>query len=499
MFSLNIPFSLSSNRGNTLKNTSIHEMSSLLLGRKISSVEVIKSFLDELEKSRHLNIFITECRELAIQQAEDSDRRIMEGTARPLEGIPFAIKDNFCTNKIRTTAGSKMLENFIPAYESTITQKLFDAGAIMLGKTNMDEFAMGSSTETSFFNPTINPVGVDLGFNNLVPGGSSGGSAAAVAGGLAVAALGTDTGGSIRQPASYCGLVGFKPTYGVCSRYGIAAYASSLDQAGVLTKSVNDAAIIMDVIAGGDPRDSTSIPKENYSFVKTLESPTPKLKIGFPKEVRQLESTSDVSKIWQLAESLSKRMGAEIVEVSLPHIMYALPAYYIIALSEASSNLARYDGIRFGYRTSNPENIQDLYNRTRAEGFGEEVQRRILLGTFSLSSGYYDAYYLRAQKVRNLIAGEFKSAFEKVDIMFMPTTPTSAFEIGEHSDDPVKMYLEDIFTVPVNLAGLPAISLPIAKSSNGMPLGLQLIGAPSKDEDLLLAAARAELEIAMIS
>jgi aspartyl-tRNA(Asn)/glutamyl-tRNA(Gln) amidotransferase subunit A len=392
-----------------------------------------------------------------------------------------------------------MLEQFVPTYESTVTQKLIDAGAILIGKTNMDEFAMGSSTESSYFGATINPVGVRLGLENLSPGGSSGGSAAAVAANLAAGAVGTDTGGSIRQPASFCGVVGFKPTYGICSRYGIVAYASSLDQAGVFAKSVKDTAIMMDVISGSDEKDTTSIPNLSLNFEKALEIELPKIKIGLIKEVVEAGNTSDTDIVWQKITELSEQLNFEIEEVSVPTFNYSLAAYYISALSEASSNLARYDGVRYGHRAELFQNVDDMYMKTRQEGFGPEVQRRILTGTFSLSSGYYDAYYLKAQKVRNKIKSEFDNLFGKVDCIMMPTTPSTAFELGSLISNPVEMYLEDVYTVAVNLAGLPAISLPVASSTSGMPLGLQIIGKQFSDEKLLRIASSVELAEAIIS
>lgn len=472
---------------------SIAEQQHSLRTKTTSATESVRAYIDRIDEARDLNVFITVNKDAALDQARTADKRIAEGMIRPLEGIPIAVKDNYCTKQIRTTAASKILENFVPTYESTVTQKLLDAGAIIIGKTNMDEFAMGSSTETSYFGPTINPAGVRLGLANLSPGGSSGGSAAAVAGRFALGALGTDTGGSVRQPASFCGVVGMKPSYGVCSRWGIIAYASSLDQAGVFGKSVEDVAIMLSVIAGEDPKDTTSVPGLNFNFLQSLKEPARKLRVGFPREIMALQSTGDADKVWSSARKLAQHIDAEIIDVSVPSIKYALPAYYIIALSEASSNLARYDGVRYGFRTLAPRNIRDMYERTRAEGFGTEVRRRIMLGTYSLSAGYYDAYYLKALKVRNIIANEFASAFQTVDVMLMPTTPTSAFKIGSHAGNPVQMYLEDVFTVPINLAGLPAISLPVAKDLRGMPLGLQVVGPRFGDELVIKAAGSIEL------
>ncbi|MBL4829395.1 MAG: Asp-tRNA(Asn)/Glu-tRNA(Gln) amidotransferase subunit GatA [Aliivibrio sp.] len=482
---------------NPIKRT-IFQQRERLLNKKSSAVDSITSFLDEMEQNKHLNIFITELRDEAMKSAKRSDERISRGKALPLDGIPIAVKDNFCTKGIRTTAASKMLENFIPTYESTVTKKLRDAGAVIIGKTNMDEFAMGSSTETSYFGATINPVGYSKNTQKLVPGGSSGGSAAAVAANLALGAIGTDTGGSIRQPASFCGIVGFKPTYGVCSRWGIVAYASSLDQAGVLTKSVQDAAILMDVISGFDEKDSTSYPKKLQGFEAAINTSPRPLRIGFVKEVMEAGVTNEANRIWKSCREIANHLNAEITELSIPTFKYSLPAYYIIALSEASSNLARYDGVRYGYRTPHCDDVTAMYENTRSEGFGEEVERRIMLGTFSLSSGYYDAYYLKAQKVRNKLRNEFEKVFSEVDVLFMPTTPNAAFSLGAHSADPVDMYLQDIYTVAVNLVGLPAISLPVAASESGLPLGLQIIGKSYSDVSLLRTAASVEVAAALL-
>jgi aspartyl-tRNA(Asn)/glutamyl-tRNA(Gln) amidotransferase subunit A len=488
-------FEFGMNPGPNVGSSSIAEQRALLRDRKTSASEATTAYLDAVHKHRDLNIFITVNKEGALKQAKESDERIARGGERPLDGIPIAVKDNFCTQGIRTTAASKILavskspdDGFIPSYESTVTRRLLDAGAIILGKTNMDEFAMGSSTESSYFGPTINPVGVRLGFPNLVPGGSSGGSAAAVAARLALGAVGTDTGGSVRQPASFCGVVGMKPSYGVCSRWGIIAYASSLDQAGAFGKCVEDVAILLDVIAGEDVKDTTSTPGLRFNFTQALAEPPRKLRIGFPTEIMALQSTEDADRVWNSARRIVQYLDAEIVDVSVPSVKFALPAYYIIALSEASSNLARYDGVRYGFRTRARRDIVDMYERTRAEGFGAEVKRRVMLGTYSLSAGYYDAYYLSALKVRSVIANEFAAAFQAVDVMVTPTTPTSAFEIGTHKDKPVEMYLEDVFTVPINLAGLPAMSLPVTQDLRGMPLGLQVVGPRFGDELVIRAA-----------
>jgi aspartyl-tRNA(Asn)/glutamyl-tRNA(Gln) amidotransferase subunit A len=426
--------------------------------------------------------------------AKESDGRIARGEARPLEGLPLAIKDLFCTKGVRTTAGSNILNNFVPPYESTVSQNLWDAGAVMLGKTNMDEFAMGSSNETSYFKPVVNPWRARNSNQNLVPGGSSGGSAAVVASHLALGATGTDTGGSIRQPAAVSGIVGLKPTYGRCSRWGIVAFASSLDQAGPMTRSVRDAAVLLGHMASVDEKDSTSVDVPVPDYEETLESGVKGLRVGIPKEYRIDGAPPEIDALWQLGADWLKRQGAEIVEVSLPHTKYALPAYYIVAPAEASSNLARYDGVRYGHRTSDAHDITELYERSRAEGFGAEVRRRVLIGTYVLSAGYYDAYYSRAQKIRTLIKRDFEQAFEKCDVLLTPATPGPAFALGEKSNDPISMYLNDVFTVTVNLAGLPAIAVPAGLAENGLPLGLQVIGE-AFDEATVLRAGRA-IEVA---
>jgi aspartyl-tRNA(Asn)/glutamyl-tRNA(Gln) amidotransferase subunit A len=453
-----------------------------------SVVESMTEFAVAIDENKGLNVYITETLERAIAQAERSDERIKSGRGRPLEGLPIAVKDNYCTIGIQTTAGSRILKGFVPPYESHITQRLFDAGAVVLGKTNMDEFGMGSSTENSAYGPTLNPRGLALGSKDYVPGGSSGGSAAAVAANLALAAVATDTGGSIRQPASFCGVVGFKPTYGACSRWGIIAYASSLDQAGVLTKTVLDAAILMDVLVGEDPNDSTSIKHDFGGFERQLGKDIRGFKVGIPRQLREMAISADLEGVWREFENRTRSAGGETVLIDLPTISYALPAYYIVALAEASSNLARYDGVRYGHRTKSAVDIVELYEKSRAEGFGEETKKRILMGTYCLSSGYYDQYYSRAQKVRKKLYAEFMAAFKDVDFLTWPTAPTPAFKFGSHESDPVSMYLEDVFTVPVNLAGLPAISLPIFQATNRMPMGHQLIGRPLGDVDVLAVA-----------
>ncbi len=468
-----------------LKNINLEECLELLKRKKISSKELVSFYLKEAESNKELNAYISLNSENAIKSAEESDKRIASNTTRPLEGVPLAIKDLFCTKDVLTTAASKMLNNFIPTYESTVTQKLWDAGAILLGKTNLDEFAMGSSNETSFYGPSINPWSKDR--KKYVPGGSSGGSASAVSGNIAIAATGTDTGGSIRQPASYCGIVGLKPTYGRCSRWGIVSFASSLDQAGPMTKTVNDAALMLDVMAGYDEKDSTSANLEKINFYKNLKK-NKKLRIGTPKQYKNDQLNKEIIKFWELGIDFFKKNNCEVIEIDLPHTEYALATYYIISSAEASSNLARYDGIRYGLRKDS-EDINNLYEKTRSDGFGDEVKRRIMVGTYVLSAGYYDAYYLKAQKVRSKIINDFNQAFKKVDVIFTPTAPSDAFEQGSKIDDPIQMYLNDVFTVPASLAGLPAISVPIGLSSNNLPLGFQIIGKRF-DEDSVLSAAK---------
>lgn len=450
--------------------------------------ETTESYISNQAAKSDLNVFITETQDHARKQAAQSDERLKSGNARTLEGAVIAVKDNYCTDGIRTTAASKILDNFVPNYESTVTQKLWDAGAILIGKANLDEFAMGSSTEHSAYGPTINPVGKALGHDDYVPGGSSGGSAAAVAADLCMAALGSDTGGSIRQPASFCGVVGFKPTYGLCSRLGIIAYASSLDQAGVITKTVSDAALMMDVIAGHDAGDSTSINTAPLEFEKTLKAGTDGFTVGIPDDFKDLSDSDDLNALWQNMEKRIKDAGGTIKHVSLPSLKYALPAYYIIALSEASSNLARYDGVRYGHRAEGCTSIDELYEKTRAEGFGMEAKRRIMLGTYCLSAGYYDQYYNKARKIRTKINNEFHEAYKDVDFFAWPTTPSTAFKFGDHKGDPVSMYLEDVFTVPINLCGFPAINIPGFTASNGMPMGFQLIGPQLSDAKLMAVA-----------
>ncbi|WGF90098.1 Asp-tRNA(Asn)/Glu-tRNA(Gln) amidotransferase subunit GatA [Marinivivus vitaminiproducens] len=470
-----------------LNHLSLADARDGLRARTFSSVELTQAHLDAIEKAGVLNAFITETPDQALAMAEASDGRLADGTAGPLEGLPLAIKDLFCTEGVETTAGSHILEGFVPPYESTVSAKLWQAGGVLLGKANLDEFAMGSSNETSYFGGVVNPWTPGGASVPLVPGGSSGGSAAAVAAGLALGAVGTDTGGSIRQPAAFCGVVGIKPTYGRCSRWGIVAFASSLDQAGPFARSVRDSAILLSAMCGHDPKDSTSAPEAVPDFERALTGDVKGLRVGLPKEYRVDGMSGELDALWRQGAEWLRAQGAEVVEVSLPHTAYALPTYYIIAPAEASSNLARYDGMRYGLREAGTR-LEEVYSRTRAEGFGAEVQRRILIGTYVLSAGYYDAYYIKAQRVRALIARDFTNAFEQVDVLLTPTAPTAAFETGAKSNDPVAMYLNDVFTVPTSLAGLPGISVPAGLSADGLPLGLQLIGRAFDEATVLNAA-----------
>jgi len=458
-----------------------------LARKSFSARELTATYNDAVSEIESLNAYITPTPERALAMAEAADNRLAEGEALPLDGMPIAVKDLYCTRGVLTTAASHILDGFRPSYESTVTDRLWQSGAVMLGKTNLDEFAMGSSNTTSWYGPVENPWRRRGDNRPLVPGGSSGGSAAAVAARAALAATGTDTGGSIRQPASFCGIVGLKPTYGRCSRWGVVAYASSLDHPGPLTRTVRDAAIMLRAMSGHDPKDSTSAPVPVPDFEAALTGDIRGLRIGIPKEYRVEGMPAEIEELWQQGVEWLRAAGAEPVEIGLPMTKYALPAYYIIAPAEASSNLARYDGVRFGLRLEG-DTLDDLYELTRAAGFGAEVRRRVLIGTYVLSAGYYDAYYLKAQRVRTLIARDFVTAFEKVDCILTPTAPSAAFAIGEKTEDPIAMYLNDVFTVPANLAGVPAISVPAGLSGDGLPLGLQITGRAFDEETVLRVA-----------
>ncbi len=463
-----------------------------LAAREISAVELAQAHNAAVAAlNPRLNAFITTTPELALRQAAAADAVLARGEAGPLTGIPLAIKDLFCTAGVRTTAASRILDGFVPPYESTVSGQLLAAGAVCLGKANLDEFAMGSSSITSGFGPVENPwqrAGSDA---KLVPGGSSGGSAAAVAARLALGATGTDTGGSIRQPAAFTGLAGIKPTYGRCSRYGIVAFASSLDQAGPMARTVEDCAILLGAMAGFDPKDSTSAERPVPDFRAAVARGVQGLRIGIPAEYRMDGMSGEIEALWKQGIGWLRAQGAEIVDVSLPHTQYGLPVYYIVAPAEASSNLARYDGVRFGTRVAG-EDLIDMYERTRAAGFGAEVKRRIMIGTYVLSAGYYDAYYLKAQKIRALILRDFTEAFTKVDAILTPTAPSAAFGLGEKMDDPVTMYLNDVFTVPASLAGVPAMSVPAGLNAEGLPLGLQVIGRHFDEETVFAVSAALE-------
>jgi aspartyl-tRNA(Asn)/glutamyl-tRNA(Gln) amidotransferase subunit A len=458
-----------------------------LARKSFSARELTCAYNDAVRKIERLNAYITPTPERALAMAEAADRRLAQGKARPLDGIPIAVKDLYCTKGVLTTAASHILDGFHPPYESTVTDKLWQSGAVMLGKTNLDEFAMGSSNMTSYHGSVENPWRRPGDNRPLVPGGSSGGSAVAVAARAALAATGTDTGGSIRQPASFCGIVGLKPTYGRCSRWGVVAYASSLDHPGPMTRTVRDAAIMLRAIAGHDPRDSTSAPVPVPDFEAALTGDIRGLRIGIPREYRVDGMPVEIEALWGHGVEWLRAAGAEPVDISLPLTKYALPTYYIIAPAEASSNLARYDGVRFGLRIER-NSLDEMYELTRAAGFGAEVRRRVLIGTYVLSAGYYDAYYLKAQRVRTLIARDFVTAFERVDCILTPTAPSAAFAIGDKSDDPIAMYLNDVFTVPANLAGLPAISIPAGLSGDRLPLGLQITGRAFDEETVLRVA-----------
>ena len=457
----------------------------------LSAVELTEAHIAAAEAAGPLNLFITETFERAQAQARASDARRAKSEAGPLDGLPLAIKDLFCTAGVRTTAGSRILDGFVPSYDSTVTANLWRDGAVSLGKTNLDEFAMGSSNETSYYGPVTNPWRRPGDNRGLVPGGSSGGSAAAVAAGAALGAIGTDTGGSIRQPAAFCGVVGMKPTYGRCSRWGIVAFASSLDQAGPIGRCVRDVALLLGSMAGYDAKDSTSVDRPVPDYEAALGAPIAGLRIGIPGEYRMDGMPDEIDALWQQGIGWLRDAGAETVEVSLPHTGYALPTYYIVAPAEASSNLARYDGVRYGLRVP-ADKLDDLYEETRGAGFGAEVTRRVMIGTYVLSAGYYDAYYLKAQKVRSLIARDFTEVYQKVDAILTPTTPFAAFGFGERSDDPIAMYLNDLFTVPASLAGLPGITVPAGLSAEGLPLGLQVLGRAFDEETVLRVAETLE-------
>lgn len=467
-----------------LTDLTIAEALKGLKAKEFTAVELVKDHVDAMEANKILNCFITETPDLAMEQAAESDKRYAAGNEQPIDGIPLAMKDLFCTDGVQTTAASHILEGFKPQYESTVSQNLKNAGTVMLGKANLDEFAMGSSNTTSHFGNVLNPWKRNGDDADLVPGGSSGGSASSVAARIAMGATGTDTGGSIRQPAAFCGISGIKPTYGRCSRWGVVAFSSSLDQPGCFARTVEDNALLLQSMAGYDPKDSTSAQKEVPDFAGALNGDIKGLKIGVPKEYRMDGMPDEIEKVWQEGIAMMKDAGAEIVDVSLPHTKYALPTYYIIAPAECSSNLARYDGMRYGLRVEG-EDLTDTYESTRAAGFGDEVKRRIMIGTYALSSGYYDAYYIKAQKVRRLISNDFISAYEQCDALLTPTAPSAAFAIGENEDDPIKMYLNDVFTVPSSLAGMPGMSVPAGLNADGLPLGLQIIGRPWDEQTVL--------------
>ena len=480
-----------------LTDLTLAEARAGLAAGDFTAEELAQAHLDAVEAARPLNAYITELPDRALDMARASDARRAQGRAGLLEGLPVAVKDLFCTEGVQTTAGSHILGGFTPPYESTVTANLWAEGAVMLGKTNMDEFAMGSSNTTSHYGRVENPWRATGSNRALAPGGSSGGSAAAVAARAAPAATGTDTGGSIRQPAAFCGIVGMKPTYGRCSRWGIVAFASSLDQAGPIARTVRDAAILLRAMAGHDPKDSTSVPRAVPDYEAALTGDIRGLRIGIPAEYRMDGTPDAIVALWERGKDWLKAAGAEIVDLSLPHTKYALPAYYIVAPAEASSNLARYDGVRFGLResgdgsrdgASGAGDLTEMYEATRGAGFGAEVRRRILIGTYVLSAGYYDAYYIKAQRVRSLIARDFSEAFKAVDAILTPTTPTAAFLLGEKMDDPIAMYLNDVFTVPASMAGLPAISVPAGLNGDGLPLGLHLIADAFEEETLFRVA-----------
>ncbi len=470
-----------------INNLKLCDLVDKIKNKKLSSKEITEAFINRSKKSSKLNSYITDNFDNALNRAKEFDEK--PDFNKKIPGIPLAVKDLFCTKNLRTTAGSKILENFIPTYESTVTQNIIDHGGIIIGKLNCDEFAMGSSNETSNYGNVQNPIS-----ENLVPGGSSGGSSAALAAKLTPATIGTDTGGSIRQPASFTGTVGLKPTYGSCSRYGIVAFASSLDQAGPMTHDVKDCALLLEVMSSFDTKDSTSVEFTRGNYLNDLNENIKGKKIGIPKEYKVDGMPKEIEDLWEKGIKIIKDNGGDVIDISLPNTNYALPTYYIVAPAEASSNLSRYDGDKYGFR-SKGENLIDMYEKTRSEGFGDEVKRRIMIGTYVLSSGYYDAYYLKAQKVRRLIKNDFDEAYKKVDAILTPSTPSSAFKIGEKLNDPVSMYLNDIFTVPINLAGLPAISIPAGHDNNGFPLGLQIIGKAFDEQNILNIAYSIEKNI----
>jgi len=462
-----------------------------LKNKDFTATELVEAHIGATEAARGLNCYITETFDSAREQAKAADDRYAKGEALPLDGIPIAMKDLFCTEGVQTTAASKILEGFVPPYESTVSGQLKRDGTVTLGKANLDEFAMGSSNGTSAFGGVINPWKRQGDNRDLVPGGSSGGSAAAVAARIAMGATGTDTGGSIRQPAAFCGITGIKPTYGRCSRFGVVAFASSLDQPGPFARTAEDCALLLKSMAGYDPKDSTSVDRPVPDYAASIGQSVKGLKVGVPKEYRVEGTNEEIIALWDKGVQMLKDAGAEIVDVSLPHTQYALQTYYVIAPAECSSNLARYDGVRFGLRAEG-DNLIDTYENTRAQGFGKEVKRRVLIGTYVLSAGYYDAYYNQARKVRKLIWQDFIDAYQKCDVLLTPTAPTPAFAVGENLQDPVTMYLNDIFTIPASMAGMPGMSLPVGLSGDGLPLGLQLIGQPFAEETLFKAASALE-------
>jgi len=470
-----------------LLSLTLAEARDKLRAKEITASELTEAYIGAMAQTKNLNAYITETPEKARAMAKASDEKLAKGEGGAMEGLPIGMKDLFCTEGVQSTAGSHILEGFTPTYESTVSQNLWDAGAVMLGKTNMDEFAMGSANITSYYGSVQNPYTKQGDNDALVPGGSSGGSASAVAARAAIAATGTDTGGSIRQPAAFAGLVGFKPTYGRCSRWGIVAFASSLDQAGPMTRTVQDSAIMLGAMAGFDPKDSTSVNLPVPDYEAALTGDIRGMKIGVPAEYRVDGMPEEIEALWKQGIEMMKDAGAEVVDITLPHTKYALPTYYIVAPAEASSNLARYDGVRYGLRVEGKD-LNEMYENTRAEGFGAEVQRRVLIGTYVLSAGYYDAYYLKAQKVRTRIADDFRDAWNQCDLILTPTTPSAAFGMHDKLDDPIAMYLNDVFTVPASLAGLPGISVPAGTDKDGLPLGLQLIGPAFGEETVLRAA-----------